>query len=172
MPAPYGHSAQWRPSTSVDGLVDLAYAHFAAGRFSEAERGFRGVLAVEPRHAECLNGLGLLAHQCGHHQAAIALIGQAIAINGRIATYHYNIGLAFAGLGRMDEVVKHNRRAVALKPDYADAHTNLAGLSLPRAIGARRCVTFAVPSRTAQIPRRRTTTSPRRCLLTASRTKR
>jgi tetratricopeptide (TPR) repeat protein len=27
----------------------------------------------------------------------------------------------------MDEAVKHNRRAVALKPDYADAHTNLAG---------------------------------------------
>ncbi len=127
MPAPYGHSAQWHPPSSVDRLVDLAFAHFAAGRLADAERTFRGVLAMDPRHAECLNGLGLLAHQCGHHQVAITLISQAIAINDRVATYHYNIGLVFAGLGRMDEVVKHNRRAVALKPDYADAHTNLAG---------------------------------------------
>jgi Flp pilus assembly protein TadD len=126
MPAPYGHSAQWHTPTSVDRLVDLAFAHFAAGRLAEAERSFRGALAIDPRHAECLNGLGLVAHQCGHHRAAIALIGQAIAIDNRVATYHYNIGLVFAGRGRMDEVVKHNRRAVALKPDYADAHTNLA----------------------------------------------
>ena len=127
MPAPYGHSAQWHPPSSIDRLVDLAFAHFAAGRLADAERTFRGVLAMDPRHTECLNGLGLLAHQCGHHQAAITLISQAIAIDDRVATYHYNIGLVFAGLGRMDEVVKHNRRAVVLKPDYADAHTNLAG---------------------------------------------
>jgi SAM-dependent methyltransferase len=55
------------------------------------------------------------------------LISQAIAVNDRNAEYHYNIGLLFAGLGRMDEAVAHNRRAVSLDPDYADAHTNLGG---------------------------------------------
>ncbi len=55
------------------------------------------------------------------------LIGQAIGLNSSIAEYHYNIGLVLAGLGRMDEAVTHNRRAVSLEPGYADAHTNLGG---------------------------------------------
>ncbi|HEV7801064.1 MAG TPA: tetratricopeptide repeat protein, partial [Burkholderiales bacterium] len=38
---------------------------------------------------------------------------------------HYNIALAFRALDRLDEVIAHCRRAVALKPDYADAHLNL-----------------------------------------------
>jgi Tfp pilus assembly protein PilF len=33
-----------------------------------------------------------------------------------------SVALAFRALGRIDEVIAHCRRAVALKPDYADAH--------------------------------------------------
>ena len=112
---------------STDQLFNLALEHGSAGRLAEAELAFRRVLELNPKHADSLNGLGILAHQCGHSDTAIELIGEAIAINDRVAQYHYNIGLVFAALRRMDEAATHNRRAVALKPDYADAHTNLAG---------------------------------------------
>jgi tetratricopeptide (TPR) repeat protein/SAM-dependent methyltransferase len=115
------------PSAPLDQLAAVAFGHLTAGRLAEAEHGFRQVLAVSPKHPDSLNGLGILAHQCGHPEAAIALIRQAIAVDGRVAHYHYSLGLVFAALGRMDDAVAHNRRAVALAPDFADAHTNLAG---------------------------------------------
>ena len=37
-----------------------------------------------------------------------------------------NIGLAYVALGRWDEAMAAFRRAVALKPDLAQAHRNLA----------------------------------------------
>jgi Flp pilus assembly protein TadD/SAM-dependent methyltransferase len=103
-----------------------AMEHGAAGRMAEAERSFRRVLELDPKHAPALNGLGVLAHQCGHGNVAIELIGQAIAVNDRVPQYHYNIALVFDALGRADQAMTHNRRAVALKPDYAEAHNNLA----------------------------------------------
>ncbi len=109
-------------------LFNLALEHGAAGRLADAEHVFRRILELDPKHADSLNALGMLAHQAGHSDAAIELIGDAIAVNRRVAQYHYNIGLVLAALGRMDEAVTHNRCAVALKPDYADAHTNLAGI--------------------------------------------
>ena len=43
-------------------------------------------------------------------------------------TFHNNSGLALAEQGRLDDAVVSYRRALSLKPDYADAHYNLAGL--------------------------------------------
>ncbi len=119
--------AAWRSGLSADTLFNAACEHHGAGRLAEAERDYRNALDIEPQHADSLNGLGILAHQCGHSDDAIALIGQAISLNGHVAQFHYNIALVFAAVGRMSEAERHNRRAIALKPDYANAHTNLAG---------------------------------------------
>jgi tetratricopeptide (TPR) repeat protein len=84
----------------------------------------------DPTHADALNGLGILTHQCGHTDVGIDLIGQAIATNNRVARYHYNIGLLYAAIGRLDKAAVHNRRAVPLEPDFLGAHTNLAAALL------------------------------------------
>jgi 2-polyprenyl-3-methyl-5-hydroxy-6-metoxy-1,4-benzoquinol methylase/Flp pilus assembly protein TadD len=111
----------------ADQLFQLGVAHHNEGRLTEAESIFRRGLQLDPQHSGCLDRLGVLAHQCGHPEAALMLIGQAIAANDGVAEYHYNMGLVLAGLGRMVEAVAHNRRAVSLEPGYADAHTNLGG---------------------------------------------
>jgi Flp pilus assembly protein TadD len=121
---PFGRG---RSDSPADQLFELGQAHHDQGRLTEAETIFRRALQLDPKHSGCLNRLGILAHQCGHPDAAVTLIGQAIATNGDVAEYHYNIALVLAGLGRMDEAVAHNRRAVAIAPGYADAHTNLGG---------------------------------------------
>ena len=124
------HGTSSGPGRSVspaDQLFQLGVAHHDEGHFAEAESCFRRVLQFDPKHAGSFNRLGILAHQCGHPDAALMFIGEAIAADGSVAEFHYNIALVFAGLGRMDEAVTHNRRAVALEPGYADAHTNLGG---------------------------------------------
>ena len=93
---------------------------------AEAESLYRDSLTLDPNHADSLNCLGILAHQCGRNDAALELIGRAIAVQERNPQYHYNIALVLAAAGRMDDAVAHNQRAIALKPDYTDAHTNLA----------------------------------------------
>lgn len=101
-----------------------------SGQFAEAERLYRQILAHDPRHADSLHLLGVLAYQQGEPQNAIDLIGQAIAINGAVPFFHNNRGLALAALGRVDEAATHYERALALKADYVEALSNLGNLRL------------------------------------------
>ena len=39
---------------------------------------------------------------------------------------HHNLGVALAGQGNVDEAIIHWREAVKLKPEYGQAHHNLA----------------------------------------------
>jgi prepilin-type N-terminal cleavage/methylation domain-containing protein len=61
--------------------LDRALGLHRAGRLDEAEVLYRQILAREPEHAESLHLLGVIAHQGGHHEAAVDLIGRAIARN-------------------------------------------------------------------------------------------
>ncbi len=99
--------------------------HHQAGRLNEAERLYRQILQSDPRHADALHLLGVLAHQQGHDEAAVRLIEQAIAQNGRTPAFHNNLGAALKALGRMEAAETAYRRALALKPDHVEAHYNL-----------------------------------------------
>ena len=139
---------------------------------AEAERAFRRVLELDPKHAPALNGLGVLAHQCGRGNVAIELIGQAIAVNDRVPQYHYNIALVFDALGRADQAMTHYRRAVALKPDYAEAHNNLATALATKGQYSEAVTHFRRALARRAIRPTPTGISPLRCGPTASRTKR
>lgn len=101
-----------------------------SGQLAEAERRYREILAREPRHADSLHLLGVLAFQRGQHASAVELIGQAIAVKSDVPFYHNNRGLALNALGRTAEAAAHYERALALKPDYVEALSNLGQLRL------------------------------------------
>jgi tetratricopeptide (TPR) repeat protein len=109
----------------------LALQQHQAGRLAEAEAGYRQVLAVDPRHADSLNMLGVIAAQCGHPEAAIELMTQAIAADDGNADYHLNLGLTEQGRGRIEIAAACYRHALALRPDYPEAYCNL-GFALDR----------------------------------------
>jgi tetratricopeptide (TPR) repeat protein len=106
----------------------LAMAHHQAGRMTAAERLYREILAFDSGHADSLNLLGVMADQLGHHEAAAALIDQAIACRGSDARYHFNLGRALKSQGRREAASSSFARALVLQPDYAEAHDHLGKL--------------------------------------------
>jgi predicted O-linked N-acetylglucosamine transferase (SPINDLY family) len=96
-----------------------------AGRLGEAAARYRAVLAQDRRQSDALNLLGLISLLQGDHKAAAELIGKAVAVNPRVASYHNNLGEALRALGRMGEAEQSYRRAIAAQRDYAPAHLNL-----------------------------------------------
>jgi protein O-GlcNAc transferase len=64
-----------------------AVRHHQAGRLNEAERLYREVLQADPRHADALHFLGVLAHQAGRNDVAVDLIDKAIAQNSRVPAF-------------------------------------------------------------------------------------
>jgi tetratricopeptide (TPR) repeat protein/SAM-dependent methyltransferase len=114
----------------VEALFAAALDHHRNGRLGEAERLYREVLALEPRHAPALHFLGILAHQGGNSAAAIELINQAIAVNGAVPDFHYNLGVIFEAMGRRDEAAARYVAAANLKPDHFGANLNLGNVLL------------------------------------------
>ena len=86
---------------------------------------YRGILNAEPRHADALHLLGVLAGQTGRKEAAVDFIRQSIAVRPDHAEAHKNLGVALKDCGQMDAAIAAYRSAIALKPDYAEAHKNL-----------------------------------------------
>jgi len=72
--------------------------------------------------------LGVIAHQMGQGEMAVALISKAINISPSSSMY-CNLGLALKGQGELDAAIGSYRKALSMKPDYAEAHNNL-GLAL------------------------------------------
>jgi tetratricopeptide (TPR) repeat protein len=122
---------QRRASKVAPEPVDVAniFAHAAqfhhAGRLGDAEQLYRRVLAAEPRHADSLHRLGVIAYQAGQPAAAVDLIGKAIARNSNAAPYHAHLGLALAAQGRLAEAVDACRVALNLDPAQPDIQNNL-----------------------------------------------
>jgi cytochrome c-type biogenesis protein CcmH/NrfG len=65
--------------SDIDQAFAAALDHHGAGRLREAEDLYRQIVAADPRHSNALHYLGILAHQMGHSDDAVALIGEAIA---------------------------------------------------------------------------------------------
>ena len=70
----------------VPEMFALALGHHQAGRLKEAEQLYREILAKDPRHADSLQFLGVIAHQVGRNDSAVELIEKAIALNNRVPT--------------------------------------------------------------------------------------
>jgi tetratricopeptide (TPR) repeat protein/SAM-dependent methyltransferase len=123
-----GAAANSTPSGALADLFAAAVAQHQAGALVEAERRYRYILTLFPGHSDSLHNLGLIALHGGNATAAVDLIGKAIAINDRIAEYHYNIALAYRALNHMDDVTAHLERAIGLRSDHALAHLNLGNV--------------------------------------------
>ncbi len=98
------------------------------GRLAEAEQLYRQVLAGDPRHADSLHRLGVIAYQKGRYTQAEASLRKAIAQNPQVPAYHSHLSLALDAQGKLDEAIACCRTAIDQNPDLADVHNNLGVL--------------------------------------------
>jgi tetratricopeptide (TPR) repeat protein len=107
-----------------------AMQHHQAGRLNDAERLYRQVLSVAPRHADSLHLLGVIAQLRGRDPVAIDLIGRAIAINAQVGYFHSNLGNSLRELRQLDAAVAAFREALRLQPHCLEAHVGLGNALL------------------------------------------
>ncbi|MEP9326360.1 tetratricopeptide repeat protein [Paraburkholderia phymatum] len=105
-------------------MLQAAVAHHEAERFDEAETLYRQILAADPNHADAIHLLGLIAYEFGQYQTACDLIMAAITRNPN-ALYYYNLGNVMQAYKRPAAAAECFRQAIAMQPDYVDAHNNL-----------------------------------------------
>ena len=117
--------AEARPAADPAQMFAAALQSHRQRRMAEAEGLYRQVLAVDPNHVDALHMLGVLAYQAGRPEAAVDLIGRAIALYGENASFHNNIGEALRYLGRLDEAIAHFTKSTELDPSAAEGHMNL-----------------------------------------------
>jgi predicted TPR repeat methyltransferase len=99
-----------------------ALEHHQAGRLAEASATYREILADQPRNADALRLLGVIARQEGRLDQAIELIRRSIEIDPARAEAHHNFGDALRSQGKLDDAVAAYSKAVELRPDWAEAH--------------------------------------------------
>jgi len=90
---------------------------------------YRQVLSQQPRHADALHQLGVLAYQLGKNAAALELIHRAIAQNPSEPSYYSNLGLVLAALRQWQPAIAAYRQGISLQPNSPDAQNNL-GIAL------------------------------------------
>ena len=119
----------------VETLLRQAVALQQNAAYAEAEELYREILVLRPRHFDAIQLLGALALQSGRLEEGIALLKQALAINGMQAPIHSNLAYACNALHRYKEGLASANRALALRADFVDALNNrgnaLAGLEQP-----------------------------------------
>ena len=118
-------SANQASGFGVQEMLADAVQHHQAGRLVEAERRYRQILAINPRHADSLHLLGVAAFQAGRFDLAIDLIGKGLAVKPDYPEALNNLGNALISCSRLDDAVASYRKALQLRPNYPDAHMNL-----------------------------------------------
>ncbi len=106
-------------------MLAQAVAHHQGGRLAEAEHGYRAVLTADPRNADALHLLGVVALQSGRADEAVTLIGKALAQAKGVADYWDNLGNALSSAGRPVDAVQAHRNAATLDPQGAQRRHNL-----------------------------------------------
>ncbi len=96
-----------------------------SGQVDQARAAYQQALQLEPENPDALHLLGMLEGQFGARDAAVELIGRAIAIKPQEAMFHNNLGNVHFMLARYELAERSYRQAVELDATRYDAFNNL-----------------------------------------------
>src|SRR5690348_6016631 len=87
---------------TVDEAVALAIALQKNEQLAGAQEVYRRVLETAPDHPDALHYAGVLAHQQGRSDEAVALIEKSLALAPNRADCYSNLGIIFQSTGQLD----------------------------------------------------------------------
>lgn len=108
--------------------INQAVRDQQSGNLSDAEERYRGILARDPQNIDALHLLGTLLWSRNKSSVeALGLVLQALQLRPDAPVIRHNYASMLTATGHFDEAIRSYRRAIALKPDYAEAYFNLSG---------------------------------------------
>jgi tetratricopeptide (TPR) repeat protein len=119
-----GDPAPEPSATSAEELYARAYALEATDPHA-AQAAYAGCLEADPRHVEARINLGRLLHLAGRLEEAERVYRSAGDPEPLVV---FNLAVLLEDLGREADAIAAYRQALALDPQLADAHYNLARL--------------------------------------------
>jgi Flp pilus assembly protein TadD len=111
---------------TIKQAMQMASAHQAAGRLSEAEEVYRAVLAQMPDNAYALNHLGLIYLDRGQKPEGIRFLRESVHVDPTTAVFHTNLSGALLSSGDAHGAAEEAQLAIAVDPADIQAFVNLA----------------------------------------------
>lgn len=107
----------------------LGWTLFQDGRTAEAVDEYEKALAADPKHVKSHNNLALALVELRRLDEAATHFRTSVDLEPKAEIYS-DLGFILAQLGKPDEARKNYQQALALDPDCASAHFNLAVASV------------------------------------------
>jgi tetratricopeptide (TPR) repeat protein len=107
-------------------LAREAVAAIQAGDDAVAERAAAALVGANPREHAAWHVLAVVALRAGRAASAIEFAERAWQLDRKNVGYLNTLGIAYGDLGRADDAIATFRRALKLRPAFADCHYNLA----------------------------------------------
>ena len=113
---------------TVEEALELAILLHKNEQLAAAHELYRRIIQVASDHPRALHYAGVLAHQQGRSDEAVALIERSLASVPDQADWYSNLGIIFQSAGQLEAAMDAYRRAIAIDPSHANAYSNLGVL--------------------------------------------
>ena len=98
------------------------------GKLSDAEVALKRAVKIKRNDSYAYTNLGIAYSRQGKFGEAIGALHQAIGFNEGDAVAHNYLGVCLGQQEQWNEAEAQLKKAIELKPEYSDAHFNLAVL--------------------------------------------
>jgi tetratricopeptide (TPR) repeat protein len=102
-------------------LAKRAFASFRAGRLLEAQQLTHQALQRNPKEADALAMMGIIAYAESRYDEAESWQRKAIAVQRKQPLYYCNLAKTFTARGRLDQALAAFEKGLKLDPDCAEA---------------------------------------------------
>jgi arylsulfatase A-like enzyme/Flp pilus assembly protein TadD len=121
LPDPKDMIDEYNESYEVGVHVARAKSLLGVGDVSGAKRHFEIALGLDPDCVEALTHLGILLCRQGDCERGVVLLESAARQNPASSKAHFNLGIAYMGLGRYHDAAEQFEVLVAVEPENADS---------------------------------------------------
>jgi Flp pilus assembly protein TadD len=109
-------------------LSNLGAVQIEGGKLSDAEVALKRAVKIKRNDSYAYTNLGIAYSRQGKFGEAIGVLHQAIGFNEGDAVAHNYLGVCLGQQEQWNEAEAQLKKAIELKPEYSDAHFNLAVL--------------------------------------------
>jgi len=126
---------------NVGKILNLALQNHKENKFEIAEKYYKKLLKIEPKHFNATYLLGTLFFQQNKLEDAKKIFETAIQINADHAELCNNYGATLTQLGECKSAINFLQKAIYINPNYAQAYNNL-GVALRELREYKKAVIF------------------------------